>query len=80
MASFNPNMKMELLNIKKLKNNTICPIEKGVRLLNKMAKTSVPSKDPPKRITMPTPNPRITPPRTITRNELFIKEGYGSRI
>lgn len=78
-ASFKPNIKMELLKINRLKNITICPIEKGVRLLNRMAKTSVPSKDPPYRMTIPTPNPKIAPPKTITRNGLFVTEGNGSR-
>lgn len=78
-ASFKPYMKIDVLNIKKLKNNTICPIEKGIRLLNKIAKTSVPSNDPPNRITMPTPNPKIIPPMIITKNGLLVMEGYGSR-
>lgn len=78
-ASFKPNMKMELLKIKKLKNITICPIEKGKRRFNKIAMTSVPSSEPPKRMTIPTPNPKITPPIMITRNGLFVNAGYGSR-
>jgi hypothetical protein len=78
-ASFNPNIKIELPKIKKLKNITICPIEKEVRLLIKMANTSVPSKDPPNRITLPTPNPKVIPPSTVTINGLPVKEGIGSK-
>lgn len=72
-------MKIELQNINMLKNITSCPIEKGDLLLNRIAKTSVPSSDPPNRITIPTPNPKVTPPIDITRYGLLVTEGNGSR-
>ena len=78
-ASFNPYIKIELPKINTLKNITISPIEKGVRLLIKIANTSVPSKDPPNRITLPTPNPKVIPPITITINGLLVKDGNGSK-
>jgi len=78
-ASFNPNIKTELPKIKKLKNITISPIEKGFRLLIKIAITSVPSKDPPNRITQPTPSPKVIPPITITISGLLVRDGNGSK-
>ena len=42
---------------------TICPTARLVFLLTRMATASVPSRQPPPRITMPTPRPRSTPPK-----------------
>lgn len=71
-------MKIELPKIKILNNRTYCPMEKGERLLNRIAKTSVPSKQPPNRIVIPTPKPKAMPPRIITNIGLFVKTGKGS--
>ncbi|CPR01360.1 Uncharacterised protein [Staphylococcus aureus] len=52
---------------------TISPTENGALLLIKIALISDPSKDPPYRITRPTPKPIIAPPKIVTKNASLIK-------
>ena len=48
--------------------NTICPTARSVRLLTRIATASVPSRQPPSRMTMPTPRPSNTPPKQTARS------------
>ena len=55
-------------NIIRLNARTICPTENDVFLLITIATLSVPSTQPPKWITIPTPIPYIAPPNTVASN------------
>src|SRR6478609_10321756 len=59
-----PNTNPAPAKINTLMNNTICPTDNGDFSLSRMATISVPSSEPPDRITSPTPTPRINPPNT----------------
>jgi hypothetical protein len=78
MASVIPRIKIEIPKMNRLTNKINCPIDREVRLLNKIAKTSVPSKQPPNRMVIPTPKPRLIPPRIITKMGLWVMTGNGS--
>jgi hypothetical protein len=52
---------------------TIFPTENGVLLLINVANISVPSKAPSFLKTIPTPIPRIPPPKTAPNNGSFVR-------
>ncbi|MDF2857606.1 MAG: hypothetical protein K0Q87_3457, partial [Neobacillus sp.] len=79
MASIIPKVNIELPNMKILKNKIYCPTVREDFLLNSMANTSVPSRQPPKRIIIPTPTPSVNPPKMITKKGMFVTAGNGSR-
>ncbi|MNP40789.1 hypothetical protein D3C76_1344530 [compost metagenome] len=58
-------------------NITTSPTENGDFLLNSIAIISVPSVDPPARITSPTPIPRMTPPNTAPRKGSIVSGATG---
>ncbi len=66
---------MDTPKMNKLKNKINCPMVKALRLLKRIAKTSVPSKQPPHRIVIPTPNPKLIPPKRITNIGLCVMTG-----
>lgn len=78
IASLNPKIKIELPKMKKLNNKINCPMDSEDRLLNNMANTSVPSKQPPYRMVIPTPKPKIIPPNRMTMMGFSEITGIGS--
>ena len=56
-------------------NITTSPTENCVRASMMIATISVPSKQPPVRMTMPTPRPVTTPPKIAARNGSFVTFG-----
>ncbi len=63
IALSKPNIKPAMAKIITLKIKTVCPTGSLNLLFNRIATVSVPSRQPPERITRPTPIPNITPPK-----------------
>ena len=58
---------------------TTSPTENCVRASRMMATISVPSNEPPVRMTMPTPSPVTTPPKIAARNGSLVTGGTECR-
>lgn len=63
IALSQPKTKPALKKIKTLINKTTLPTEKDVFRLSRIPKISVPSREPPDLITIPTPTPKKAPPK-----------------
>lgn len=66
--------------MKILKNITNSPTENGSLRASRIPRISVPSKAPPLRITIPTPIPRMRPPKTVASNGSSVRAGTWCKV